>query len=236
MHSACDAPLPAPPGSEGELLRRALALAGRRLEEVAGQLGLPAARQPRHAKGWAGSVLEAALGASAGSRPIPDFPALGVEMKTLPVTPEGRPLESTYVCTVPLQPEPGLCWEGSALRAKLARVLWVPLVCERPDRGPAQRRIGTPVLWSPSAEEDAALRLDWEELMELVAAGELERVTAHLGQWLQIRPKAADGRARTRGTARGGDSVPVLPRGFYLRPAFTADLLRRHYLVPAARR
>lgn len=221
----------AAPRSEGELLDRAAALAGRSLGELAAALGLPQPAHPRRAKGWAGVLLEAALGATAGSRPRPDFTDLGIELKTLPVRPDGRPLESTYVCTVPLRPEPGLRWEGCALRIKLARVLWVPVVTPSPDPGLAGRRVGTPLLWSPSPQEEQALRTDWEELMELVGAGELDRITARLGSCLQVRPKAADGRSLTGGTAADGQTVPVLPRGFYLRPSFTAALLRRHYLL-----
>lgn len=223
---------PGPPRSEAELLERARSLAGRGLLELARTLGVQPPRGARHAKGWAGTLLERALGATAGSRPEPDFPALGIELKTLPVRRDGRPLESTYVCVVPLRPEPGLSWQGSALRRKLDRVLWVPLLPAAEGATPGERHIGCPLLWSPSPEEETALRADWEELMELITLGRLDCITAHMGQCLQVRPKAADGRALTTGTAARGQPAEVLPRGFYLRPAFTAALLRRHYLLP----
>jgi DNA mismatch repair endonuclease MutH len=43
-------------------------------------------RDLKRDKGWIGILLELWLGASAGSKPEQDFAALGVELKTIPVT------------------------------------------------------------------------------------------------------------------------------------------------------
>jgi len=220
-----------PPTSERELMERARAIAGLSLGELGGRLGSPAPRDARRAKGWAGNLLEAALGATASSRPVPDFERIGVELKTVPVDGGGRPRESTYVCTVPLAGEGGVSWERSNVRRKLARVLWVPLAGAT-GRPLAARRVGTALLWSPSPEEEAGLRADWEELMDKICLGRLEQLSAHDGTWLQVRPKAAHSRVRRRGVDASGAPAPVLPCGFYLRSAFTAELLRRHYLMP----
>ncbi len=219
-----------PPASEAELLARCEAIAGRTLGSLAAEQGLPVPADLRRAKGWPGVLIEEVLGASAASRPEPDFVGLGIELKTLPVDARGRPCESTYVCTVPLLAREAPLWERSNVRRKLARVLWVPLEGER-ERPVAERRVGLALLWSPSPAEEAALRADWEELMDMVCMGRLEAISAHHGTWLQIRPKAADSRARRRGVLAGGEQGPTLPRGFYLRPAFTAALLERHYAL-----
>lgn len=218
-----------PPESERELLRNAAAVAGLTVGELAGRLGWTLPAEPRRAKGFVGQLVEAALGASAGSLPEPDFQRIGVELKTVPVDAAGQPVESTYVCTVPLEPGAAApSWEASNVRRKLARVLWLPV--EAPAEQPArERRLGSAVLWSPSPEEEGVLRADWEELMDLVMTGRVARVTAHQGTCLQVRPKAADSRARRRGVDEGGRAVRTLPRGFYLRPSFTAALLRRCY-------
>ena len=57
---------------------------------------------PLRAKGLAGTLIERALGASAGSTAEPDFPALGIELKTIPIDAAGRICESTFVCTIAL--------------------------------------------------------------------------------------------------------------------------------------
>lgn len=219
-----------PPQDESELLARALALAGLTLGALAQQLGEQVPTNLRRHKGWVGQLIERALGAEAGSQALPDFTRLGIELKTLPVDGHGRPRESTYVCTVPLEAT-GETWEACWLRRKLARVLWLPVEAE-PGLPLVQRRIGSALLWSPSAAEEALLRRDWEELMERIALGELAQISARHGEVLQIRPKAADARALRRAVGHDGEHTLTNPRGFYLRPAFTAALLRRHLLLP----
>lgn len=218
---------PAPPASEAELLERARLVAGRTLAELAATMNISCPADMQHDKGWAGQLLETWLGASAASRPTPDFPQLGIELKTLPVDSIGRPLESTYVCTVDLQPAGG-GWQSSVVWQKLKKVLWLPLVSTR-GCAPGDRRIGTALLWTPTASQAAVLQRDWEELMELVGSGRLEQVSSRLGQYLQIRPKAANARALTRSSDAEGNPAMTLPRGFYLRPLLTRQILAEHY-------
>ncbi len=182
----------------------------------------------RRGKGWTGTVIERALGASAGSLPEPDFRLISVELKTVPIGVGRRPLESTYVCTVPLAGDAGPSWRDSNVRRKLARVLWMPFEGDRTIPLPA-RRIGSALLWSPSPEEEAALASDWETLMDRVVLGRVEEISAREGECLQIRPKAANAAARRRAIGSDGAYRPTLPRGFYLRASFTAALLARHY-------
>ncbi|HLV19491.1 MAG TPA: DNA mismatch repair endonuclease MutH [Polyangiaceae bacterium] len=219
---------PNPPRSEAELARRADALAGLRLGALAEQLGLAVPREMLRAKGWVGQLLELALGASAGSRDEPDFPDLGVELKSLPIDARGLPKESTFVCTIELCRIDGMEWASSRVRRKLERVLWVPVEAD-PKLEIARRRVGQPLLWSPSPEQESALRFDWEELVGLIGCGQVDSITGHWGKHLQVRPKASSSRARRRGLDPDGAHVAALPRGFYLRTSFTASLLREHY-------
>lgn len=224
-------PFPTPPRSEAELLLRAEAIAGYALAELAARGAAAVPADPRRAKGWTGQLIERILGASAASRSEPDFPLLGVELKTLPVSADGRPTESTYVCTVPLLEHHGLTWERSCVYRKLKRVLWFPV--EGASRLPmGHRRLGFPLLWSPSTDEEQVLCRDWEELMEMVVLGQVESLTAHQGSYLQVRPKAANARARRLGVDHSGAQIPTLPRGFYLRTCFTEAILRRHFVLP----
>ena len=217
-----------PPADETELFRRADGLAGHTLRDVATVLGVAVPTVAARSKGWIGQLLEAALGASAGSKADPDFPALGVELKTLPVDARGKPLESTWVCHCPVDGSLERTWEASWVRRKLARVLWVPVLTVR-GQPIGDRRLGAPLLWSPSPEEEGALRLDWTELTDMVARGEHWQLSARHGKVLQIRPKGATGADLTWAIDGEGDWVRINPRGFYLRPHFTAALLARHF-------
>ena len=222
-------PNPAP-RSEEALLTRAQEMAGERLAALAEGRGLAVPTDSRRAKGWAGQLIEAHLGATAGSLSEPDFQIIGVELKTIPVRADGEPRESTYVCTVPLTGESSTGWPDCNVHRKLARVLCVPIVTDDVS-DPGDRVIGWPLLWSPSAEETSALEADWQELMDMVCLGELESISAHHGTCLQIRPKAADSRARRWGIGESGEHVRTLPRGFYLRTSFTRAILQRHYVL-----
>jgi len=219
-----------PPRSEDELLARATEMAGQCLATLADGQGVTVPTDSRRAKGWAGQLIEAYLGATAGSLSEPDFQLIGVELKTIPVNSNGEPRESTYVCTVPLMGGSSLRWHGSNVQRKLARVLWVPVVSDDAS-APGDRVLGWPLLWSPSPEQESALEADWQELMDMVCLGELESISAHHGTCLQIRPKAADSRARRWGIGESGEHVRTLPRGFYLRPRFTRGILEKHYAL-----
>jgi DNA mismatch repair protein MutH len=220
-------PLPAPQ-NEDELLTRCRAIAGQRLGDIALQCGVAVPQNLRRDKGWVGQLLELALGADAQSLAEPDFRAIGVELKTVPLDRHGRPRESTYVCTVPLEEGLEARWEETWLRRKLSRVLWLPVEAEAAIPI-AERRVGNALLWSPDEQEEALLRQDWEELSERICMGELEQLSARMGTVLQIRPKAANSRVRCRSVGAGGEAILTNPRGYYLRPAFTRQLLEHHY-------
>lgn len=223
-------PLLSPPQTEQQLLTQAQRLAGYTLGELAALAGIATPRDLKRDKGWIGLLLEKWLGASAGSKPEQDFTELGIELKTIPIDSQGRPLETTFVCVAPLTGNSGVVWESSHVRYKLRRVLWVPVEGER-TIPLAQRRVGTPLLWSPSAQEEWQLRMDWEELMDLIVLGQVERITARLGEVLQLRPKAANSKALTEAIGADGETILTLPRGFYLKKNFTAALLARHFLT-----
>ncbi|MFC0226251.1 DNA mismatch repair endonuclease MutH [Serratia aquatilis] len=221
---------PLPPENEQQLFGRALALAGFNLGELAARAGVAIPNDLKRDKGWVGMLLELYLGAMSGSKPEQDFPELGIELKTIPVDASGKPLETTFVCVAPLTGNSGVTWESSHVRHKLARVLWIPVEGER-QIPLSQRRVGSPLLWQPNQEEEELLRRDWEELMDLIVLGQVERITARHGEVLQLRPKAANNKALTEAIGEQGQPILTLPRGFYLKKNFTGALLARHFTV-----
>jgi DNA mismatch repair protein MutH len=148
-----------------------------------------------------------------------------VELKTIPVDRQGKPLETTFVCVAPLTGNTGVT-ETSHVRHKLKRVLWVPVEGERQIL--SERRVGAPLLWSPDEDEEQQLRLDWEELMDMIVLGQVERITARHGEVLQLRPKAANSSAY-RGNRRAGRADPDVAR-FLSQKNFTGALPARHFL------
>lgn len=223
-------PMIVPPQDEKTLLARAQSLAGYSLGELATHASLAIPPDLKREKGWVGMLLEVYLGAMAGSKPEQDFADIGIELKTIPIDSAGKPLETTFVCVAPLTGNSGVTWESSHVRHKLARVLWIPVEGER-QIPLAERRIGAPLIWSPSAEEEHQLRQDWEELMDLIVLGKVETITARHGEVLQLRPKGANSKALTEAVGEFGQPIMTLPRGFYLKKSFTGPLLARHFLL-----
>ncbi len=210
----------APPQSEQELMLRCAGIEGMSIGHLSSALGLRIPEQIIQRKGFIGQAVELALGASAGSKSLPDFLDIEVELKTLPLNHKGRPAESTFVTTIPLLKIHEQTWENSQCRSKIRRVLWLPV--EGDTKIPfAQRRLGHAVLWSPSVAEEQILQQDWYELTGMIGRGELAKIDARIGDYLQVRPKAANGKSLCYGLDESGAKVLTLPRGFYLRSSFT---------------
>ena len=220
-----------PPASTEELLARCQALAGLTLGQIAAQAQLQVPANLKKDKGWVGQLLEQVLGASAGSKAEPDFPQLGIELKTLPIDRNGKPLESTYVCVAPLTGVAGQQWHESWVCRKLQKVLWLPVLAERQIPLP-DRMAGSAFLWQPDPQQQQALQQDWEELMELISLGGIHNIRGATGKVLQLRPKAANSKALTDAIGADGEPIRTLPRGFYLKASFTANLLQQQFALP----
>lgn len=220
--------MPSPPRDEAELVARAHALSGVAIDALATHWGVRVDGAPVSTKGKVGELLERALGATGGAAATWDFPAIRVELKTIPLDPRGTPRESTFVCAVSLLDAERAEWETSWVRAKLARILWVPVGVG----ADGSRRIGDPRLWSPSAEQERVLKDDFDEILGRVGATGIEGLSARVGRWMQLRPKAAHGGVRTRAPGADGGLIETVPRGFYLRARFTGAILRDPEALP----
>ncbi|HSX20186.1 MAG TPA: DNA mismatch repair endonuclease MutH [Gammaproteobacteria bacterium] len=214
-----------PPKNLIELQQRCQQITGQTIGHLAETLRLPVPSNLLHAKGWMGQLIELHLGASAASKALPDFPDLGIELKTVPVDGKNKPLESTYVCTVQAN-EFALNWHESWVCQKLKHVLWVPV---RSDKSLpiAKRVIQSPIFWHMDAATENTMRTDWEELMEMLQLGYGKELSAKYGTILHIRPKAANSKTLINYVDAQGQDTKIVPKGFYLRANFTREILAR---------
>lgn len=210
------------------LLAHARALVGVDLSELADQLGLPVPVGALRTKGWSGQIVERELGVETGGGRGPDFAALGVELKTVPVDLERLPVESTAVCQIDPIAIAGDSWESSYVREKLARVLFVALEVPPGHASVGERRVVAAGLWSPSAAEEQTLRQDFTLFVRaFFRRGRADEITGHLGTALQVRPKGKNADDLRDGYDAAGRPTRVGKCGFYLRPSFVAAILRR---------
>lgn len=217
-----------PPKTIEELQQRIDLIAGLTLGDLAQELNVVVPEDLKVEKGWPGQLLEAYLGASAGNLPEPDFQLLGVELKTLPISREGKPLETTFVSVAQLTQSKPVTWRESSIYKKLKHVLWVPIIAERDIPVPL-RQIATPFLWQMDEQNETLLKGDWEELMELITFGHHDKINATYGEALQLRPKAADSSVRTQAFNQSGQPIQAPPKGFYLRTSFTKQILNKQF-------
>ncbi|WP_058481743.1 DNA mismatch repair endonuclease MutH [Legionella waltersii] len=199
-------------------------LSGISFAQLAHRVGVSFPENPSHRKGYIGLMLELALGCDAGNESAPDFSGLGVELKTIPIAASGSPAESTFVSSIPLLTIHQQTWKTSQCYAKLKRVLWIPVEGDKSIPF-SQRRVGNGILWSPTSSQEATLEEDWTYLTDKIIAGDLESLDASVGTYLQVRPKAANGKSLSYCYDAKGNKVQTLPRGFYLRTQLTSSVL-----------
>ena len=89
----------------------------------------------------------------------------------------------------------------------------------------SHRRIGRGFLWSPNEQQETVLAADWIYLTLQISIGQLEMIDATAGEYLQVRPKAANGKSLCYGFDSEGNKIRTLPRGFYLRSNFTYKMI-----------
>lgn len=213
-----------PPTTENVLIDRCCSLSGLSFTQLASELGITIPQEPNQRKGWLGMALEQALGADACNQSSPDFTALGIELKTIPIARSGNPSESTFITSIPLLTIHKQQWNSSQCYSKLKRILWIPVEGDK-DIPYHHRRIGNGFIWSPSAQQERILADDWHYLTLQISTGQLELLDSSAGEYLQVRPKAANGKSLCYGFNHQGMKVKTLPRGFYLRSLFTKQIL-----------
>jgi DNA mismatch repair protein MutH len=210
------------------LLAHARALVGVELGELADGLGLPVPAGLVRTKGWSGQIIEHELGVAPGGARGPDFAALGVELKTVPVSPDLVPLESTAVCQIDPVAIAAESWDESYVRAKLARVLFVALEVPPGARSVGERRVAAVRLWSPDAAQERLLRSDFELFVRgFFRRGRSSEITGHLGAAMQVRPKGRNAADTRDGYDARGNPARLGKTGFYLRPSFVAAILKK---------
>ncbi|NBW57723.1 DNA mismatch repair protein MutH [bacterium] len=177
-------------------------------------------------KGLAGQLIEQILGACSSNQRLPDLPHLGIEIKTLPVSTQGIPLENTFInkITLPFD-EPK--FEKSMLWLKIQKILWVPLIGSRHTMM-LDKIIGHPVIWQPDGDTFDQIKKDWYELTTYIRLGEFDQLNSQIGEFLHIRPKAANATQKIQLNINGFNHY-VLPIGFYFRKILTRKIIESNY-------
>jgi DNA mismatch repair protein MutH len=194
----------------------------RTIGELACELNVNLPANPLHTKGLVGQLIERYLGIANNNLAQLDLVHLQLELKTIPVNAQLKPLESTYVCTVASNHR-ALVWEDSWVYKKLANVVWIPILYNNASL--AQQIILKPIIWQPNQEVNDILAQDYLELMELFYLGHGAQLSAKFGTYLHIRPKASNSASVVNYLDSNNLATKIVPKGFYLRTQLTSKIL-----------
>lgn len=214
--------------NEHILLKKAKTLSGFKLKTLALQVNANIPDNLKNNKGWIGQLLEKHLGVQSNNKAQQDFPHLGIELKTIPIDHDGSPLQTTFICSVPLIKNIGINWKNCYFRYKISKILWIPV--EGNKFIPlSSRRIGHPFIWTPSDSENKILYQDWIELTNMVVLGNAKKINSNYGTYLQVRTKASNNKVRTASIGKYGKKIMIIPLAFYFRKNFTASVLKKYF-------
>lgn len=213
------------PQTEDELLNKAKQISGFSLKELAEILEIKIPLSLKQDKGWIGKLIEKALGAYETSHANVDFPHLNIELKTIPIDPISyEPLETTWICNCPLTELTGVTWETSYCCHKLQKVLFIPI--GRNKEFFEESIIGFPILWKMSPEENFVLKMDFEELLDLIVLGKVNSISAKHGTFLQLRGKSS--KTLVDAYDEKGNIIKRQPLAFYLKTNFTKNIINQY--------
>lgn len=215
--------------NEEHLISYAKLISGYTIFEIASKLNFNLPKNINN-KGYIGNIIEKFFGINSGNKPIQDFNLIGIELKTIPINKKNYPLEPTFICTAPLIGNNGIIWKTSYIRYKLMRILWIPIKINRLI-SLKEYVIGDPFLWSPNLIEEKKIKKDWEEIMNIIVLGQIEKLNSKYGELLQIKIKAKNSKSLTQGVGEHGQPIFTSPRGFYLRKSFTKLLLSKNITI-----
>ncbi len=189
-------------------------LIGQDLRQLAERHGVTVFREGKRNKGWAGHVLERALGLSPGSAQAPNFGSWELKLvslyrlKTTGLVTAKETMQITMLDPVHVAATP---FEHSHVLSKMRSMV----VCARlwvDEHETSSPLVDVVQFTLDDAELYEQIRSDYEEVRSALRRGGLEAVHSHMGVLIQ---------ARTKGPGHGSTS-----RGFYARKAFVNRVLR----------
>ena len=192
---------------------------GRTIADIADETG----RAGKGGKAASAYVLRGLVGERPRGR-TGEFERFGIEVKTVPVTTNGRVLESMSFPAFIHEELVFETWEDSDLLGRLNRILVMPVVrSER--RAVGQMRLGRPFFWAPPPSDLVEIGREWKRFRGLIEGGHADRLpTASETRFIHVRPKARD--ATDRDLAPGAFSV--IKKAFWLNQSYLERILAEH--------
>ncbi len=203
---------------------------GQTIQELQNLLRIKIPESRIHTKGKIGTLIEKLLGCEAGSRSVPDFEELGLELKIIPVNESGKPWETTAITSINFFNMLSWKWEDSRAYHKTRHILFAPII-KRTEKTLIQDRIlKNPFIWSPNLKQDLQLKEDWELVANLIKEGKADTLSGRMGVYMQPRPKGRNSRDMVDAPGSDGNTIRVMRRAFYFLVKFTEPIIKAVFL------
>ncbi|MCI1646282.1 MAG: hypothetical protein LKI67_01310 [Olsenella sp.] len=210
--------LPYDPGKIDSIVECAGSLVGHALRE---KTNAPELQSPKQRRGSFGNALEEHFfDYKLNSNSMPDFPKVGLELKSTPVkrTAKGEPVakERLVLMQINYMTVVHETFETSRLVKKASKILLVSYVWEK-DSGPLDYKVEMAELWGLPREDMAQFKIDWETVVDKIRSGHAEDISGSDTLYLEACTKAANSTVRTR---QPFSAVPVKPRAWALKASY----------------
>jgi DNA mismatch repair protein MutH len=205
------------------VLQRARALVGRRLGEVTSVAAEET--MTTRSRGTVGHHLERYFGLQLNSDQEPDFSHLGVELKSVPMVPQGNShaaKERTFITAIDYATVSTTAFEGSALDRKTRTTLYIFYGWRPAPVTVADLRVLRVLLHERDDLDELTLREAYRHVQAAVAAGRAHELSES-DTW-GVGPATKDARARDVPQPHGPE--PARRRAFAWRAAYTTRLFQ----------
>lgn len=215
--------------TETDLMSHARKLQGKTAAEIARLVGDAGfTKQPKPTgKSGTGPLVERFFGLKPNNQSEPDFPRLGIELKTLPMKQVSRGWtvkEPTSISMIDYHAVDAQSWAEAKVRPKIAKILWVPYEHHQEDI--RKSRFRAPFLWTPSRDDWTLFEVDYATVRGRVQAGRAHELSETLSRVLSARRKGA----KNQMTSQPHSQVKASSRAWALKTNFTRPILTRHVL------
>jgi DNA mismatch repair protein MutH len=202
---------------ESLMAARFATIESKTVKDVAEYVGMPIGTD----KSFAARVIRTFAGQRAHGR-TGEFDRFGVELKTVPLDVNRRPVESMSFPSFVHEELQYETWEDSDLLGRLNRLLIVPINRAK-GQAQAEGTIGRAFFWSPREADLVEIAGEWERYRSMISAGLSRQLpTAAETKFIHVRPKARN--AADREIAPGG--FDVTRKSFWLNVGYVERIIR----------
>lgn len=178
-------------------------------------------------KGASGLIVENLLGIKNNNRDSADIPAIGCEIKVLPLQKnrngEIKSKEPTAIQMINYMEVAKETWDTAKLRNKINLTFWVVYLAKQGGKTLAQDNyvIVDYFLDHPTDIQNGIFRKDWEEIQQYIIEGKADMLSCSMGTYIEPKTKGANNRDTSEAPDGKGGTMKARRRAFYYKKNYT---------------